>query len=65
MDLRLRVTRQIDVNVGVQAFWERQVTPGTIAATNEPAATAPAVAATTGSEIGYLGVTARLPTLHF
>jgi hypothetical protein len=68
IDLRLRVTRLLDVNLGVQAYWQRQVTPGTIAEgeTNaQAAATAPAVASEAGSEIGYLGVTAHLPTLRF
>jgi hypothetical protein len=65
IDLRLRVTRLLDVNLGVQAYWQRQVTPGTIAENAQPGATAPAVASEAGAEIGYLGVTAHLPTLRF
>jgi hypothetical protein len=68
VDLRFRITRQVDVSLGVQGFWQRQAFYGAVpAATAMGAAVAPGTAAptTTASEIGYAMLTARVPTLHF
>jgi len=45
---RVRLSPQVDLGVGLQAFWQDQEN-----------------FATFSSEIGYLSVTARAPTLHF
>jgi hypothetical protein len=68
IDLRYRVNRQIDVACGLQAFWQRQAiygaAPAVGTATNEGFAVT-AIPTTTASEIAYVTLTARLPTLHF
>jgi hypothetical protein len=52
VDSRIRLSRQFDVVLGTQALWQYQ--PGF-----DPAIS------TIVSAIGYVGVTARAPTLHF
>jgi len=68
VDLRFRMTRQVDVSLGVQGFWQRQAFYGAVpVATTMGTAVAAGTTAptTTASEIGYVMLTARLPTLHF
>jgi hypothetical protein len=56
LDVRLRVTRWVDVNLGVQAYWQNQELSGTLASSTAPES---------ASEIGYVSVTARSPMLRF
>jgi hypothetical protein len=51
----------IDVSFGASAFWQRQKTPSTVLGT----ALIPSATTYTSSEIAYLSLTARMPTLHF
>jgi hypothetical protein len=57
VDIRVRLTRRIDVSVGIQAYWQEQLVYGAL-----PQSTTSAVSA---SEIGYLSLTAHAPTLPF
>lgn len=68
IDMRFRVTRQIDVSLGVQGFWQKQAIYGAaavMAATAAEGTVPPTGPTTTASEIGYVALTARVPTLRF
>jgi hypothetical protein len=62
IDARLRINRQIDINVGVTAFWQTQTYNNFPTMTGGPTTTA---TATTTAEVGYVTFTARAPTLRF
>jgi hypothetical protein len=63
LDVRFRVTPQIDVALGVSGFWQQQRIPPSVGAT--PGTTAAPQTTTMYSETGYVSVTARAPTLRF
>ncbi len=58
VDLRMRITRFISASVGLQAFWQTQKNVGVLPteATVGPS--------TSASEVGYVALTMRLPTLR-
>jgi hypothetical protein len=66
IDVRVRLSRRLDLNFGVLTYWQRQeVTAVPPVPTPSTAPSASTLSATNASEIGYVSLTARAPTLHF
>jgi hypothetical protein len=64
VDMRWRVTRWIDVDLGVQGYWQKQDLPSTLVTSSNTQIAATALSQT-ASEIGYLSVTLHAPRLRF
>jgi hypothetical protein len=65
VDLRIRVSKLIALSLGIQAFWQDQLNVGTLPTPSMPAPanTATSSWVTTTTEVGYVALSARLPTL--
>ena len=59
VEARVRLTRFISASAGLQAFWQAQQNVGALPSANTSAAQI------SGSEVGYMAVTVRPPTLRF
>jgi hypothetical protein len=57
LDLRVRATRYISISMGIQGFWQSQQNVGALPTTST-------TGTTTSTEVGYIALTARLPTLR-
>jgi hypothetical protein len=58
IDMRVRITRFVTGSFGIQGFWQTSPNSGAVPAVTTSGST------TTSSEMGYVALTARLPTLR-
>ena len=59
VELKVQMTRLLTASMGIQGFWETQQNVGAL-----PSAASTNVPSTSSTEVGYVALTARVPTLR-